>query len=82
MAGCSTDIPLGNPNVRLSSGITLPEDTKSRSSKSWTLVLPMRSIWRPRWRQAHWNVKGIHFFQLHELFDIAGHLEERSDLIA
>lgn len=34
-------------------------------------------------KQAHWNVKGIQFFQLHELFDsIATHLEEASDLIA
>jgi starvation-inducible DNA-binding protein len=34
-------------------------------------------------KQAHWNVKGIQFLQLHELFDsIAGHLEEASDLLA
>ena len=34
-------------------------------------------------KQAHWNVKGREFFQLHELFDsIAAHLEGASDLIA
>ncbi len=34
-------------------------------------------------KQAHWNVKGREFFQLHELFDsLAGHLEAHSDLIA
>ena len=34
-------------------------------------------------KQAHWNVKGIQFLQLHELFDsIAGHLEAASDMIA
>jgi starvation-inducible DNA-binding protein len=34
-------------------------------------------------KHAHWNVKGLQFFQLHELFDqIAGHLEGHSDLIA
>jgi starvation-inducible DNA-binding protein len=34
-------------------------------------------------KQAHWNVKGPDFFQLHELFDkIADHAEEHSDLIA
>jgi starvation-inducible DNA-binding protein len=34
-------------------------------------------------KHAHWNVKGIHFFQLHELFDsVASHLEDQSDLIA
>jgi len=32
---------------------------------------------------AHWNVKGLHFIQLHELFDsIASHLEEQTDTIA
>ncbi len=34
-------------------------------------------------KQAHWNVKGTDFYQLHELFDeIAGELEEYIDLIA
>ena len=34
-------------------------------------------------KQAHWNVKGIHFFQLHELFDqIATAAEAHIDLIA
>ncbi len=34
-------------------------------------------------KQAHWNVKGIHFFQLHELFDqIATTVEAHIDLIA
>ena len=32
---------------------------------------------------AHWNVKGLHFIQLHDLFDsVASHLEEQSDSIA
>jgi starvation-inducible DNA-binding protein len=34
-------------------------------------------------KHAHWNVKGMQFFQLHELFDaIAAHLEGHSDQIA
>ena len=34
-------------------------------------------------KQAHWNVKGIDFYQLHELFDeIAGELEEYVDMVA
>ncbi len=34
-------------------------------------------------KQAHWNVKGQDFFQLHELFDkIHGEVEEFVDLIA
>jgi starvation-inducible DNA-binding protein len=34
-------------------------------------------------KQAHWNVKGPEFFQLHGLFDsIAAHLDDQADLIA
>ncbi len=34
-------------------------------------------------KQAHWNVKGIQFMQLHELFDsIATHADDASDLLA
>ena len=34
-------------------------------------------------KQAHWNVKGRDFFQLHELFDkIHGYVEEFVDMIA
>ncbi|WP_330204071.1 DNA starvation/stationary phase protection protein Dps [Cyanobacterium sp. Dongsha4] len=34
-------------------------------------------------KQAHWNVKGNDFFQLHELFDeMAGELEEYVDMVA
>lgn len=34
-------------------------------------------------KQAHWNVKGTDFYQLHELFDeLAGELEEYVDLVA
>jgi starvation-inducible DNA-binding protein len=34
-------------------------------------------------KQAHWNVKGMDFFQLHEMFDeIAGELEEYVDMVA
>src|SRR5260370_21761930 len=38
---------------------------------------------RSQVKWAHWNVKGMHFIQLHELFDsVAGHLEEQTDSIA
>ncbi len=34
-------------------------------------------------KQAHWNVKGPQFFQLHELFDkLAEEIEEQIDMIA
>jgi starvation-inducible DNA-binding protein len=34
-------------------------------------------------KQAHWNVKGMDFYQLHEMFDeMAGELEEYIDMVA
>lgn len=34
-------------------------------------------------KQAHWNVKGTDFYQLHELFDeMAGEIEEYVDMVA
>ena len=34
-------------------------------------------------KQAHWNVKGLNFYQLHELFDeMASELEEYVDMVA
>ncbi len=34
-------------------------------------------------KQAHWNVKGMDFYQLHELFDeLSGELEEYVDMVA
>jgi starvation-inducible DNA-binding protein len=38
---------------------------------------------RSQVKWAHWNVKGINFIQLHELFDsVAAHIEEQTDTIA
>ena len=38
---------------------------------------------RSQVKWAHWNLKGMHFIQLHELFDsVATHLEEQTDTIA
>jgi len=38
---------------------------------------------RSQVKWAHWNLKGMHFIQLHELFDsVASHLEEQTDTIA
>jgi starvation-inducible DNA-binding protein len=38
---------------------------------------------RSQVKWAHWNVKGMHFIQLHQLFDsVAAHLEDQTDTIA
>jgi starvation-inducible DNA-binding protein len=38
---------------------------------------------RSQVKWAHWNLKGLHFIQLHELFDsVSSHLDEHSDTIA
>jgi len=34
-------------------------------------------------KQAHWNVKGMQFMFLHELFDsVATHLDDQADMLA
>ncbi len=48
-------------------------------NQTLTLTLDLKS----QVKQAHWNVKGMNFYQLHQLFDaIASQVEEYSDLIA
>jgi starvation-inducible DNA-binding protein len=38
---------------------------------------------RSQVKWAHWNLKGLHFIQLHELFDsVSSHLDDQSDTIA
>jgi len=38
---------------------------------------------RSQIKWAHWNLKGMHFIQLHELFDsVQGHVDDQSDTIA
>ncbi len=69
--------------VRFSSSIKLSEDTKSKVIEILNARLADTVDLKTQVKHAHWNVKGIHFFQLHELFDsIASHLEDQSDLIA
>lgn len=38
---------------------------------------------RSQIKWAHWNLKGMHFIQLHELFDsVSSHVDDQSDTIA
>ena len=69
--------------VRFSSSVQLSEATKSKVIEILNARLADTVDLKTQVKHAHWNVKGIHFFQLHELFDsVASHLEDQSDLIA
>jgi starvation-inducible DNA-binding protein len=64
-------------------GVHLPEKTRNEVIDILNARLADTLDLKTQAKQAHWNVKGINFFQLHELFDsVAAHLEDASDLLA
>jgi starvation-inducible DNA-binding protein len=76
-------MPTATTEVRFSSSVQLSEDTKSKVIEILNARLADTVDLKTQVKHAHWNVKGIQFFQLHELFDsVASHLEDQSDLIA
>src|SRR5690242_14980730 len=63
--------------------VNLSESTRHKSIDILNARLADTIDLKTQTKQAHWNVKGPEFFQLHELFDsIAEHLDEHIDLIA
>jgi starvation-inducible DNA-binding protein len=69
--------------VRFTNSVKLDEDAKSKVIEILNARLADTIDMKTQVKHAHWNVKGLQFFQLHELFDsIATHLEDHSDLIA
>ncbi len=61
----------------------LPVDVRQKVSEILNQTLATTIDLKTQTKQAHWNVKGLNFYQLHELFDeIAGELEEYVDMIA
>lgn len=63
--------------------IDLSADTRLEVIKILNQTLAMSLDLKTQVKQAHWNVKGMDFYQLHELFDeMASELEEFVDLIA
>ncbi len=63
--------------------IDLPETTRAQVIDSLNHSLATTLDLKTQVKQAHWNVKGLDFYQLHELFDeMATELEEYIDMIA
>ncbi len=63
--------------------IDLPEETRKQIVEMLNQTLAATSDLRSQVKQAHWNVKGMNFFQLHEMFDeMADQLGEYIDMVA
>jgi starvation-inducible DNA-binding protein len=61
----------------------LPQDVRSQVVGILNQSLAASLDLKTQTKQAHWNVKGKDFFQLHELFDeMAGEMEEYVDMVA
>jgi starvation-inducible DNA-binding protein len=66
-----------------STRIDLPLETRSQIVDLLNQTLADTLDLKTQVKQAHWNVKGMNFYQLHELFDaIATELEEYVDMVA
>ena len=65
------------------SRIDIPEDARVQLVELLNRQLADTTDLYSQVKQAHWNVKGSDFIQLHELFDdIAAHLLDFADMIA
>jgi starvation-inducible DNA-binding protein len=63
--------------------IDIAEDIREKVNNLLNQSLAATLDLKTQTKQAHWNVKGTDFYQLHELFDeMAGELEEYVDLVA
>ena len=65
------------------SHIDIPADVRSKVVTLLNQTLAATADLKSQVKQAHWNVKGTDFYQLHEMFDeIAGEVEEYIDMFA
>lgn len=63
--------------------IDLSEDVRVQVNEILNQTLAATLDLKTQTKQAHWNVKGMDFYQLHEMFDeIATELEEYTDMVA
>ncbi len=61
----------------------LAEDIRQKEVTILNQTLATTLDLKTQVKQAHWNVKGLNFYQLHELFDaMAGELEGYVDMVA
>lgn len=68
---------------KFETGVDLPAEVRSAMIILLNEQLAANFDLQSQVKQAHWNVKGIHFYQLHLLFDeLAGRLAELTDEIA
>ena len=66
-----------------SSSVGVPENNRQALIALLSARLADSSDLYSQVKWAHWNLKGMHFIQLHLLFDsVAGHLLEQTDTIA
>lgn len=73
-----------NPLSRkFETGVDLPAEVRSAMVMLLNEQLATNADLQSQVKQAHWNVKGTHFYPLHLLFDdLAEHLEDLTDEIA
>lgn len=65
------------------SRIDIPTENRTQIIALLNLSLALTLDLKTQVKQAHWNVKGMNFYQLHQLFDqIATQLDEYVDTIA
>ena len=63
--------------------IDIPENIRVKTIEILNKTLAATLDLKTQTKQAHWNVKGTDFYQLHELFDeMATELEEYVDMVA
>jgi starvation-inducible DNA-binding protein len=66
-----------------STRIDLPVDVRTQIIAILAKTLATTLDLKTQIKQAHWNVKGLDFYQLHLLFDeLAGEIEEYVDMVA
>ncbi len=63
--------------TKFTSHVALPDDAKEALVRTLNTALATTNDLHSQVKQAHWNIKGAHFFARHELFDtMAGRLRD------